>query len=420
MIDIDKWQEIYLTIKQHKVRTGLTAFGVFWGIFMLVALLGAGKGLERGVMNGFGDVTNVVFFWVGNASQLPYKGLSKGRTIHYTDDDIEAIRSRIKDIDLVKDLNGLGNYGSAQYIVRGEKSGSFSVRGSHENMAPMHQVRVIKGRYINKRDIDDKRKIAIIGTRVEELLFEQNEDPIGKSLNIYGVHFQVVGVVKPRSSGDNAQRDAEVIFIPNSTLRYAFNQTDTVGTIVLRPKHGVHANIVQPQVEKLLMERHKIHPSDAGVVSSFNLQEQYDKVQGLFTGITFFSWLVAIGTIMAGAIGVGNIMLIVVKERTREIGLRKALGATPISIVVMIVQESVVLTTVAGYIGLFLGVLLLESVTMLMEKMGMGDGIFSKPEIDFGTAMVAVIVLVISGILAAALPAAKAAGVDPILALQDE
>jgi putative ABC transport system permease protein len=420
MIDVDKWQEIYLTIKQHKVRTALTAFGVFWGIFMLVALLGAGKGLERGVMDGFGDVTNVVFLWVGNTTQIPYKGLSKGRSIRYTDADIEAIKSRIRDADLVKDLNGLGNYGSVQYVVRNQNSGSFSVRGSHENMASMHSVRVDNGRFINKRDVEEKRKIAIIGSRVQEVLFEPGEDPIGQNLNIYGVYFQVAGVFKPRSSGDNAQRDAEVIFIPNSTLRYAFNQMDIVGTIILRPKPGIHAGTVEPKVKKLLMERHKIHPDDTAVIGSFNVQEQFDKVQGLFTGISLFSWLVAIGTIMAGAIGVGNIMLIVVKERTREIGLRKALGATPASTVMMIVQESVVVTTVAGYTGLFVGVLLLEAISAFMEKAGMDGGIFSRPEIDFSTALAAVIVLIVSGILAAVLPAAKAAAVDPILALQDE
>lgn len=420
MIDLDKWQEIYLTIKRHKVRTLLTAFGVFWGIFMLVALLGAGKGLERGVMDDFGDVTNIIYLWVGNATQLPYKGLSKGRWIRYTDADIEAIQSRIKDVELAKDINRLGNYNSAHYVVRGKNSGSFSVTGTHENMEAWRSIRVIQGRYVNRRDMMNKRKIAVIGTRVREVLFKPDEDPVGESINIRGVYFKIVGVFKPRSSGDNAQRDAETIFIPNSTLRYAFNQSDFVGLILVRPKLGVPALAVESRIKKLLMDRHKVHPDDAAVIGSYNMQEQYDKVQGLFTGITLFSWLVAIGTIMAGAIGVGNIMLIVVKERTREIGLRKALGATPASIVAMIVQESVVVTAVAGYTGLFVGVLLLEFVSTLMDQAGLGGDTFSKPEIDFKTALIAVAVLIISGVLAAVLPAAKAAAVDPILALQDE
>ncbi|RYZ86449.1 MAG: FtsX-like permease family protein, partial [Moraxellaceae bacterium] len=212
------------------------------------------------------------------------------------------------------------------------------------------------------------------------------------------------------------------IYMPNDTLRFAFNQVGWVGSLIVLPKPGIHARVAEQDVKKYLSEVKKIDPNDKGVFGSFNLQDEHDKVQGLFTGINVFSWVVAIGTIIAGAIGVGNIMLIVVKERTREIGLRKALGATPSSIVAMIVQESVFITAVAGYSGLVVAVILLEFISRLLEKSKTDDGgsFFLNPQVDFTTAVSALVILVIAGLAASLMPAAKAASVNPIVALQDE
>ena len=245
------------------------------------------------------------------------------------------------------------------------------------------------------------------------------ESPVGKDTTISGISFQVVGVFKSTSSEPN-NSEAEKLYIPNDTLRYAFNQVDYVGSFVIIPKAGIHAEIIEKDVKKYLHTIKKIDPNDSGVIGSFNLQKEFDKIRNLFTGIKVFSWIVAIGTILAGAIGVGNIMLIVVKERTREIGLRKALGATPSSIVSMIVQESIFIAAVAGYTGLVFAVLLLEGANKFMDSMGLNAGMFRHPGVDFGVAILALIVLIISGFLASLLPASKAAAVNPIVALQDE
>jgi putative ABC transport system permease protein len=229
----------------------------------------------------------------------------------------------------------------------------------------------------------------------------------------------VVGVFESLQEGDQQQQDQR-IYLPNDTLRQAFNQTGRVGSFAMRPKPGVNASVVEADVKAYLAQINKVSPDDRGVFGSWNMQQQYEKVQSLFTGISFFSWLVAVGTIFAGAVGVGNIMLIVVKERTREIGLRKALGATPASIVAMIVQESVFITAVAGYAGLVVGTLLIESIAKVLDASGGKAGFFGPPEVEFKTAVVALTVLVISGLLASLMPAAKAAAVNPIVALQDE
>lgn len=420
MIDTEKWQEIFITLNQHKLRTALTAFGVFWGIFMLTMLLGAGKGLENGVVEDFKDIPNSVWIWSQGRTQIAYQGLATGRQIRLLPEDVEAIRNNVPSVARIYDQNSVGIWGgSPAYTVYKSNNGSFSVQGAHAGMANIHQQKILEGRYLNELDDQNRRKVAIIGTRVKDMLFEPGENPIGADITISGISFQVVGVYKSSSTNPNSSEE-EKVYIPNDTLRYAFNQVAWVGSFVVIPQPGIHASVAEQEVKQFLHERKKVDPNDFGVLGSFNLQAEFDKIHGLFTGINVFSWIVAIGTIMAGAIGVGNIMLIVVKERTREIGLRKALGATPASIIGMIVQESILITAVAGYFGLVVGVLLLEGISQIMLANGGSAGMFRNPEVDFKTAIMALVVLIISGMLASLLPAAKAAAVNPIVALQDE
>jgi len=420
MIDTEKWQEILITLNQHKLRTALTAFGVFWGIFMLTVLLGAGKGLENGVIEDFKDIPNSVWIWSQGKTQIAYQGLAIGRQIRLKPEDVEAIRNNVPSVASIYDQNSVGIWdGSPAYTVYKGNNGSFSVQGTHAGMANIHQQKILEGRYINELDDQQRRKVAIIGTRVKEILFTPGENPIGAHITISGISFQVIGVYKSSSTNPNSSEE-EKVYIPNDTLRYAFNQVAWVGSFVVIPKPGIHASVAEAEIKKFLHERKKVDPKDFGVLGSFNLQTEFDKIHGLFTGINVFSWIVAIGTIMAGAIGVGNIMLIVVKERTREIGLRKALGATPASIIGMIVQESILITAVAGYFGLVVGVLLLEGIAQIILANGGSAGMFRNPEVDFKTAIMALVVLIISGMLASLLPAAKAAAVNPIVALQDE
>lgn len=419
MFDYDKWQEIYFTLKQHKLRTGLTAFGVTWGVFMLVLLLGVGNGLRNEALSGFGGNTNTVYLWSSAVTQLPYKGFDKGRWIAFKTEDVEAIKARVPEADLVLDINEAGGWASAQYIVHNQNSGSFITRGSHAPVAAMRSFKPIMGRFINDFDSRDQRKVAVIGTEVYDTLYEPGEDPIGSSLDIGGIYFKVIGVFQPMAAGDSAIRDAEMVLIPNSTLRHTFNQTGYIGSLRLTPKPGISSAVVEAKALAVVKERRHVHPDDNGVFGSFNTEERYQQIQGLFTGITAFSWFVALGTILAGVIGVGNIMLIVVKERTREIGLRKALGATATSIVTMVVQEAIVITALAGYTGLVAGVVVLEFVKKAAD--GAEEVKFlSMAEIDFRTAIMAIVALVIAGFLASLLPASKAAKVNPIAALQDE
>ncbi len=420
IIDTEKWQEIFSTLSQHKLRTSLTAFGVFWGIFMLTILLGAGKGLENGVIEDFKSVPPTAWIWSQSKTQIPYKGMPVGRSIGLKAEDVEGIRNHVPSVGKIYAQNSVGIWGgSPAYTVYKDKNGSFSIQGTHAGMASIHQQTMEEGRYINELDDEKHRKVAIIGARVKTQLFKPGEKVIGSDITISGISFQVVGVYKTSDTNPGSTEE-EKIYIPNDTLRYSFNQVSWVGSFVVIPKPGIHASVAEQGVKDYLAEKNKVDPKDLGVFGSFNLQNEFDKIYGLFTGIKVFSWIVAIGTIMAGAIGVGNIMLIVVKERTREIGLRKALGATPSTIVTMIMQESVFITAVAGYCGLVFSVFLLEGVSAIMAANGGKAGMFRHPEVDFKTAIMALIVLVIAGVLASLLPAAKAASVNPIVALQDE
>lgn len=415
MIDIDKWQEILQTLERHKLRTALTAFGVFWGIFMLVILLGTGKGLENGVLDGFGNFRNVVFMWTGGPTQRPYKGLNSGRWIVITPQDLDVVRATIPELRYLTAVNGLR--GGSETVNRGNRTGPFNVTGLDPDSIEISGFNILQGRYINHFDDIERRKVAVIGTSVRNMLFDADEDPIGQLIHIDGIPFTVVGAHEGVTE-DQVRRQQDRIIIPNSTLRYTFNQINWINWFQMRPVEGVDAGVLEKKVMDLLIERHKIHPEDRGVFYTVNFQERYDKFAALFTGVKAFSWIVALGTIFAGVIGVGNIMLIVVKERTREIGIRKALGATSWSLIFMVIQEALVLTFIAGYLGLVAGVALLENISSLM--MADAGSSFSNPSIDLGTAFIALVVLIVAGVIAALLPASKAASVDPIVALQDE
>jgi len=422
MIDWDKWQEILNNMQKHKLRTALTAFGVFWGIFMLVILLGCGTGYGIKVDALFGGAKNIVYLWSSNKTQLPYKGLGKGRSIVLNQDDIDFVKQKLTSVHMMEGQNAVGSnrWASPQYIVHGKQSGSFSVRGTHAGWETIDTNRVIEGRYINSLDEQEYRKVAVIGERVKKALFKNEDSVIGQSINIQGIYFRVVGVYVSSQPDDGDPNQSISIYLPNSSLRNAFNKTDRLDVIYLQPAAGYSAEEVDRDVKKLLYEKQKIHPNDKGVLQSYNSEEDYQQQRSLVTGVVGFSWMVAIGTILAGVIGVGNIMLVIVKERTREIGLRKALGATPISISLMIVQESLVITVVAGYAGLAAGVFVLEGIKTLLLKLGKGAGMFSSPFIDIKTAFMALTILIIAGALAGLLPAIKAAAVNPIVALQDE
>lgn len=416
MIDIDKWTEIYNTVKKHKLRTALTAFGVFWGIFMLVVLLGAGKGLENGITSEFNIAKNAVFIWTQRTS-VPYMGLKAGRIVQMTNDDVAAIQTTIPEVGVVAPSNQLWGDFTVNYK---DKSSAFTVNGETPEMLFVKPLTIKTGRFVNDIDMQEKRKVAVVGPRVLEVLFPNEKNPIGKYISIKGSYFQVVGTFEPIGKGEDIVEDAKVIYIPHTALQQTFNQVNKVGFLAMVPKPGVPAAVIEEKVKTLLMQRHHVAPTDLKAFGSANVEKEFQDVQGLFAGIAGFSWLVSIGTIIAGIIGVGNIMLIVVKERTKEIGIRKALGATPLSIISLIIQESIVITGLAGYVGLLGGTGIIATIEYFMRKFDVQAGFFGIPEVNLGIAVTATVLLVVTGALAGLIPATKAARVNPVVALKDE
>ena len=416
MFDIDRWQEIYHSIRKHRLRTLLTAFGVFWGIFMLAVLLGAGSGLENGVTRNFDVAKNAVFIWTQRTS-VPYKGLQPGRFIQLKNNDLNALREQVPELGALSPrLRIPGSY----TIERGKESASFSVNGETPELFAIRPQLMLSGRFINDSDIGEKRKVAVIGDRVREVLFKDGVDPIGEFIQIKGVPFRVVGTFGSKTNNEDAIENLQTIHIPISTLQVTFNRPDEIDYFACVPGPGVPAAVLEEKVLALLKQRHIVAPEDQRAFGAENVEREFRDVQNLFIGIRGFSWLVAIGTIIAGAVGVGNIMAIIVKERTKEIGIRKSLGATPGSIVSMILQEALVITGIAGYLGLAAGCATIAGISYALREFGMESEFFANPEIHLGTAITAIIVLTATGLVAGLIPGLRAASVNPVVALRDE
>jgi putative ABC transport system permease protein len=419
LIDLDHWQEIKATLLRNRLRTLLTAFGVFWGIFLLMVMLGSGSGLRNGVMRGFsGSATNSFFVWT-QRTQKPFAGLPAGRTVQLTNADVLAIREKVPEAEVVAPRNQLGGFGGGNNVTRGRRSGAFSVMGDYPEIQRIQSIRIDRGRFLNPLDVEDSRKVAVIGTRVHEVLFARGETAIGDSIVIGGVYFEVVGVFRSVQSGRDAERDASTIFVPFTTFQRTFNFGDKVGWLAVISRPAVPASVAEENVLSLLRSRHRVAPDDVRAFGHFNLEEEFGKVQGLFQGISVLVWLVGIGTLAAGVIGVSNIMLIIVKERTKEIGIRRAVGARPAAVVGQIVSESVILTAIAGYLGLVAGIAVIVLVGRLLPP-GDGATMFVNPDVGVGEALKALAILVAAGVAAGLAPAQRALAVSPTIALRSE
>lgn len=410
----DNWQEIFATIRKNKLRTFLTMLGVFWGIFMLVIMLGSGNGLRNGILKDFnGTATNSFFIWTQQTSKA-YKGMKPGRRFNFNLADANALK-QIKELEIVSPLNQLGGHDESNNVVRGLKTAACQIQANFPISIKIEQVKIAKGRFLNELDIEEKRKICVIGPRVVELLFKKNEKVIGEYIRINGVYFKVVGITQPVSSGGAGREEAERINIPFSTFQNAFNYGDVVGWFAVKSAEGVPAAVSEEKVIAILKERHKIAPDDLKAIGHWNMEVEYNKLGGLFTGIQILIWIVGIGTLLAGVIGISNIMLIVVKERTKEIGVKRALGAVPMQIIGQILLEAVFLTAISGYFGLVLGIGLLELINSLL---GDSAEMFNNPTVDLSIAIKALSVLIISGAFAGLIPARKAASIKPVEALR--
>lgn len=421
MFDLDRWIEIWVTITRNKTRSLLTCFGVFWGILMLVILLGSGTGLKNGIMGNFkGFATNSLFFYTDRTSE-PYKGFNKGRWWNMRNRDIEGI---IQNVPSLEDISPIiwGSSGDKN-IVYGQLTGTYNVKGVLPGYFNIETQELYYGRLLNDIDIQDKRKVCLIGTKVNETLF-RNQDPTGKYIRVNGLYYQVVGVVKARSSSINiGGRAEETVFLPFSTMQQTLNQGDILHFLCVSIKANYPIQEAIDEITAILKAQNEIAPNDPQAVGVVNLAAQFATFNMLFTGIDILVWLVGMGTLLAGVIGVSNIMMVTVKERTKEIGVRRALGAKPFNIISQVMSESLVLTSLAGLMGLSLGVFLLDVVNKLMTMNPSQQGqatFFENPEVNIQTAIAATVVLLFSGLIAGLIPAWRAMQIKAIDAIREE
>ncbi len=401
------------------MRSFMTAFGVFWGIFMLIIMSGAGKALENGVLDGVrAFATNSAFFWTERTS-VPYEGFQRGRRWEYDNTDIQYLKDNVKEIEYLSPrLFGWQQNGNN--TIRGERTGAFNVYGDFPDYFKIDRWTPVKGRLINEIDILQERKVCNIGERVVELMFAKDEDPIGQYIKVSGVYFQVVGVIHAETKINiGGGKKEETIIIPFSTMQTAYNYGDIVHFFSVTSQKGYKVSDLEEKLKTILKDRHKIAPEDLQAIGSFNIEKEFVKFSQLFLGIQLLTWIVGIGTLLAGVIGVSNIMLVIIKERTQEIGIQRAIGATPNVIIKHIVAESVFLTVMAGYIGLSLGVGVLEILNRVLQSGG-DTMFFRNPEVNLTMALSALGVLVISGIIAGLIPARRAISIKPIDAIRDE
>ncbi len=416
MFDRDKWAEVFQVLGKNPFRTAATAFGVMWGIMMLIVMMGSGKGLQNGVRGNFNRVTNSMFLW-SQSTTMPYKGFKRGRNIELDITDVDYLRRSVDDIDILSPRTQLGGYRGSNNVNRGIKTGAFTVYGDTPDYIKIEPRPISEGRFINWNDLEEIRKVCVIGERVYAELFAKGEEPLGSYVEINGVNFQVIGVYKSSFTGERAEEDTKSIFIPITTFQKAFNWGTTVGWLSITSKEDRDVAVMGEEIIEKLKARHKVNPDDDRAFGYFNLQERFNQMNGIFMGIRGLSWFVGILTLFAGIIGVSNIMLVIIKERTNELGVRKALGATPWNIVSQILLESLFLSSIAGFLGVISGVWLLEGVSALLEG---SSGAFRNPGVSFEVLFSALTVLIVAGAMAGLLPAIRAVRIKPVEALRTE
>ncbi len=417
MLQKERWDEILEALNANRFRTIMTAFGVFWGIFILVILLALTNGLKNGVQADFGNfATNTIFMWTQRTS-MPYQGFTNGRSFNFKQSDVALLKEKFPELRFVSPRNQLGGFRGSNNVTRGDKTGAFNIYGDNPEYINQEPLDVLNGRFISYSDIQDERKVAVVGTDVIKSLYDFGEDPIGTYIKINGINFMVIGVVKKTTSQGDNQEDANTIFIPFSTFGKAFNYGDIVGWMAITAIDEVPITQIKPQIMKEMRAAHKVHPDDERAIGHFDLAEQFDKVTGLFAILSFVGYFVGALVLMSGVIGISNIMLIVVKERTKEIGIRRALGATPREIRGQVLQESMFLTLISGMAGISFAAGLIWVMNTLLDSAGSVEN-FANPSVSIGVIFIALAILVLSGLLAGMIPATRATQMKPVDALR--
>lgn len=414
---MDFLNEIITTLTRNKSRSLLTAFGVFWGVFMLVALMGVGRGIRQGVFYGTeGSAMNSAFFF-NDVTSEPYMGFDKGRRWNFTEDDLSAIQHSHPELNFIMPVMW-GAYQQSNNVVRGTKAGAFRVMGYTKDYTSIVPLKITEGRFLNDFDVINARKVCVIGSRVRNDLFSADEAAVGQLLRVNGIYYTVVGVVEQYTDNMNLfGRTEEMVIQPFSTVQQATNSGNAVHSIGISAPNDIDIAAVCKDIEALLRQRNKISPTDKTAVSSYNLKEIFDMWNMLFLALDALIWIVGLGTLLSGVVGVSNIMLITVRERTAEIGIRRALGATPGAILRQVLSESLLLTLLAGLTGVTVAVLLLGLTDGILAST---DAFIKHVQIDFSTAIVAVTVITLAGLFAGYLPARRALSIKAVEALQDE
>jgi putative ABC transport system permease protein len=411
LFDSDTWQEIYGSIRKNKVRTSITIIGVLWGIFLLVVLLGAARGLENSFNKLFGNfATNSVFVWT-QSTDTPFKGFQEGRRFTLNMNDIEVLKSEYsEEIKFLAPRNQTSNL-----IIRDFKTGTFKVSGDFPILDQIQKKKLIYGRFINQNDISSTAKVTVISEDMYKQLFEINEFPIGEYIKINSINYKVIGVYKPSNTIDF---DGDTAYVPFSTFKKVYNTANNIDWMMITANEGTDIEQMESDVLLTLKGLHKVHPDDERAFGSANLGKEIGKVTGFITGMQFLTWFVGIATLIAGVFAIGNILLITVKERTKEIGIRRALGATPKSIRQQIILESVFLTTVAGMLGIIFGAFVLFIID---SAFGQGeDAALVNPTVDIPIIFIAFATLIVLGTAIGIIPAHMATVVKPIEALREE
>ena len=418
IFDKDTWQEIFGSIQKNRTRTIITMIGVLWGIFIYITLAGSSKGLDNGFERAFQSIaSNSIFVWAQYTS-LPYAGYKSERSIQLRLGDAEILKKRVADIKFIAPRNVAGVFGSAGgNIVRGNKTGTYAIYGEFPEYIKIATSKIYDGgRFINESDILEERKVCVIGERTQQELFEEDEDPIGKFISINKLNFRVVGVHKFVQGGGFG--DDGDIYIPFATFKKIFNTGDKVNFFMIAADENANGLKVEKEIKSTLKQIHDIHPDDERAIGGFNLGEIFKKTMNFANGLTFLSLVVCIATILAGVIWIGNILLISVKERTKEIGIRRALGATPSEVRAQIILESVFLTTLAGVIGIILGSFVLYGINA--ATLDMTDFPYTHPTVPIPYVLGALRFMIIIGTLLGIIPAQRAVSIKPIDALREE
>jgi len=410
LFDRDTWQEVYDSMSKNKLRTAITMVGVWWGILLLITLLGAARGMENSFNRAFGDfATNSVFVW-GQSTSKPFKGFQEGKRVKLKLSHAKKIEENIEGIEFVVPRNR-----NQAFVVRNFLSGSFSVNGDYPLLDKVQKKKLLNGRFINQNDIDHNKKVAVISEDIYKQLFEKDEQAIGRYIQMNSINFTVIGVSQNGNANMGPSSD---IHIPFTTFQQIYNQGDTIGWLMITGKPEYNIKQIEEDAKLLLRNLNKVHPQDKRAFGSFNLGKEFAKITGFLKGMQFLTWFVGIATLIAGVFAIGNILLITVKERTKEIGVRRALGATPFEIKRQIVVEAVFLTFIAGLLGIISGGWMLIAAD---SAWGQGDdATLVNASVSIAVVFIALLILVTLGTLIGLIPAFKATSIKPIEALREE